>query len=132
MVNYLNGKTDRFKCFVNHDGEFNSTTSYYSTEELYFMEYEFNGPPFENDELYEKFSPHKYVKNWKTPMMVIHGKKDFRLTEIEGISTFTALQRKGIDSKFLYFEDENHFVSKPLNSIEWHNEVKEWLSRYNQ
>ena len=81
-----------------------------------------------NPKGYEKHNPINYVKNWKTPMLVIHGALDFRVVETQGMSTFVALQRKGIPSKFLYFPDENHWVLKPSNSILWHNTVLDWLN----
>ena len=76
------------------------------------------------------WSPDSYISNWKTPVLVIQGGKDFRVSETEGISTFTALQRKGIESKFLYFPDENHWVLKPMNSVLWHETVFSWLKKH--
>ena len=93
MVNWINGHTSRFKGLVCHDGEFNSGHSFYTTEELFFMEYEFGGVPWESA-LYDKWSPHVHVAEWKTPTLFIHGAKDFRLVETEGIAAFTALRRK--------------------------------------
>lgn len=131
MINWLNGHNpDKlFKCFVNHDGVFNSTAMYFSTEELWFSEWEF-GLPWEKEEIYKKFSPHNYVKNWQTPTLVIQGGKDYRVPDSEGIATFTALQRLKVSSKFLYFPDENHWVLKPANSIKWHETIFEWLETY--
>eukprot|EP00742_Colponemidia_sp_Colp-10_P001959 GILJ01002092.1.p1 GENE.GILJ01002092.1~~GILJ01002092.1.p1 ORF type:complete len:692 (+),score=107.27 GILJ01002092.1:41-2116(+) len=130
MMNYINGNTDRFKALVCHDGEFHSAQSYYTTEELFFMEYEFNGPPFAEGNLCDKWSPHQFVNNWKTPSLIIHGGKDYRLVDSEGIAAFTALQRKGIPSQLLYFPEENHWVLKPQNSIIWHDHVLGWLHRF--
>ncbi|HYC12586.1 MAG TPA: S9 family peptidase [Nitrososphaerales archaeon] len=130
MVNWINGHTDRFKCLVNHDGGFDQFSFYYSTDELWFPEWEFGGTPWERPELYEKFSPSRYVANWKTPTLVIHGAKDFRLTETEGISTFTALQRRGIPSQLLYFENEGHWVLDARDSILWHDTILSWLDRW--
>jgi dipeptidyl aminopeptidase/acylaminoacyl peptidase len=130
MINWLNGHTDRFKCLVCHDGEFDEFSSYFATEELWFPEWEFRGVPWEKPELYEKFSPRNSLANWKTPELVIHSANDFRLVESEGISAFTALQRRGIPSRFLWFPDENHWVLKPKNSIFWHENVIEWLDRW--
>jgi dipeptidyl aminopeptidase/acylaminoacyl peptidase len=130
MVNWINGHTDRFRCLVNHDGGFDELSSYFDTDELWFPEWEFGGTPWEHPELYEKFSPGRYVSNWKTPTLVIHGAKDYRITDSEGISTFTALQRRGIPSQLLYFQDEGHWVLKPKDSILWHETILSWLKRW--
>jgi dipeptidyl aminopeptidase/acylaminoacyl peptidase len=130
MINWINGHTNRFKCLVNHDGGFDEFSDYFTTDELWFPEWEFKGVPWENPELYEKFSPSRYVANWQTPTLVIHGARDYRLVDGEGVATFTALQRKGIPSQFLYFPDENHWVLKSKNSIVWHETVIGWLDRW--
>jgi dipeptidyl aminopeptidase/acylaminoacyl peptidase len=93
-------------------------------------EWEFKGTPWQRPELYDKFSPSRYVAQWQTPMLVIHGANDFRLVDAEGIATFTALQRRGIPSQFLYFPDENHWVQKPKNSIVWHDSILAWLDKW--
>jgi dipeptidyl aminopeptidase/acylaminoacyl peptidase len=130
MINWINGHTDRFKALVCHDGGFDEAANYFTTEELWFPEWEFGGVPWENPELFEKFSPSRHVANWKTPTLVIHGANDFRLIDAEGIAAFTALQRRGVPSRLLWFPDENHWVQKPLNSIFWHQNVIEWLDRW--
>ena len=130
MINWINGHTNRFQCLVNHDGGFDEYANYFTTEELWFPEWEFKGTPWANPELYDKFSPSRYVAKWQTPTLVIHGANDFRLVDAEGIATFTALQRRGIPSQFLYFPDENHWVAKPKNSILWHDSVLDWLDRW--
>jgi dipeptidyl aminopeptidase/acylaminoacyl peptidase len=130
MVNWIAGRTDRFRCLVSHDGELDVAGTYYTTEEIWFPEWEFLGTPWENPALYEKWSPSRHVGSWKTPMLVIHGAKDFRLVETEGFAVFTALQRRGIPSMLLYFPDENHWVLKAKNSILWHDTVIGWLDRW--
>ncbi len=131
MINWIAGNApDKFKCLINHDGIFDETAGYYNTEELWFPEYEHGGTPWEIPEEYVKFSPSTYVKNWKTPMMVIHGGKDYRVVETEGFSTFNALQRRGIPSKLIYFPDENHWVLKPVNSEFWHKSVIDWMNKW--
>ena len=130
MINWIAGHTDRFKCLVSHDGEFDTRTSFYTTEELWFPEWENGGTPWDPGTTYERWSPALSVANWKTPMLVIHGARDFRLPETEGFSVFTALQRRGIPSKLLYFPDENHWVLKAKNSILWHDTVIDWLDRW--
>jgi dipeptidyl aminopeptidase/acylaminoacyl peptidase len=130
MINWINGKTDRFKALVTHDGNLDETIAYFETEELWFPEWEHGGTPWDNPESYAKHSPLALVKNWKTPTLVVHGAKDFRVVDTQGIATFTALQRRGIPSRLLHFPDENHWVLKPLNSKRWHEEVLGWLDRY--
>ncbi|HKY31044.1 MAG TPA: S9 family peptidase [Candidatus Polarisedimenticolia bacterium] len=130
MVNWIAGQTDRFRCLVSHDGEFDMMAGYYTTEELWFPEWEQGGTPWEKREVYERFSPSTYVHRWKTPMLVIHGALDYRLPETEGFAAFTALQRLGVPSKLLHFPDENHWVLKARNSILWHETVIGWLDQW--
>ncbi len=131
MINWIAGNApDTFRCLINHDGDFDQYSSYYNTEELWFPEYEFGGTPFDNPKLYDKWSPSRYVKNWKTPMLVIHGGHDYRVNLSEGLSTFNALQRKGIPSKLIVFPDESHWVLQPVNSQFWHKSVIEWMNRW--
>ena len=131
MINWIAGNwPGRFRCLVNHDGSIDERMSYFDTEELWFPEWDHMGTPWDNPQSYEKHNPVNYVKNWKTPMLVIHGEKDYRVPVTQAIGTFNALQRLGIESKFLYFPDENHWVLKPLNSILWHETVIGWLDRW--
>ncbi|ORX86783.1 hypothetical protein BCR32DRAFT_264806 [Anaeromyces robustus] len=132
MVNWINGHTDRFACLVNHDGIFDTQSTYFTTEELFFTEYEFGGTPWDQKakKLYQKWNPREHIKKWKTPTLVIHGGKDYRLSESEGIATFTALQRLGIKSRLLYFPDENHWVLKPSNVLFWYQNIFEWLELF--
>ena len=127
MMNWILGHTDRFKCIVSHDGVFNPASAYGTTEELWFNEWEFGGTPYKNPELYKKWSPLEYAKNFKTPTLVIHSQQDFRLDVSEGFQLFTALQRQGVKSKMLYFPDEFHFVAKPQNSELWYKTVLDWI-----
>ncbi len=130
MINYLAGKTDRFKCLVVHDGNIDERMAYFDTEELWFPEWEHGGTPWDNPEEYAKHNPIELVKNWKTPTLVVHGGKDYRVVDTQGIGVFTALQRKGIPSRLLYFPDENHWVLSPANSILWHDTVNAWLGKW--
>jgi dipeptidyl aminopeptidase/acylaminoacyl peptidase len=131
MINWIAGNwPDRFKCLVNHDGIFDARTMYYSTEELWFDEWEHGGPYFEKPENFEKFNPSAHVKQWKSPMLVIHGEHDFRVPLEQGLSTFTALQRRGVESRLLVFPNENHWVLKPNNSLLWHKTVFDWLDAH--
>lgn len=119
-----------WKCFVDHDGVFDNRMMGYATEELWFSEWENGGTPYDNPEGYEKFNPINHVKDWRVPMLVIHGELDYRIPSSQGMAAFTALQRKGIPSQFLYFPDENHWVLKPQNSVQWHESVNAWLKRW--
>ncbi len=131
MINWIAGAwPDRFQCLVSHDGNLDERAAYFDTEELWFPEWDHVGTPWDNPQGYEKHNPVTLVQNWKTPMLVVHGGQDFRVVETQGLSTFNALQRKGIPSRFLYFPDENHWVLKPANSILWHETVIGWLDRW--
>ena len=131
MVNWIAGQwPDRFRCLVNHDGNLDERMAYFDTDELWFPEWEHVGTPWTNPEGYEKQNPVNYVGRWKTPMLVIHGAKDYRIADSQGIGTFNALQRMGIPSKLLYFPDENHWVLAPHNSILWHETVIGWLDQW--
>jgi dipeptidyl aminopeptidase/acylaminoacyl peptidase len=131
MINWIAGVwPDRFKCLVSHDGIFDNRTMYYSTEELWFPEHEFSGPEYQNTAAYTKFNPIDYVSKWKSPTLVIHGQQDYRVPDSQGLSVFTALQRRGIPSELLYFPNENHWVLKPADSIEWYDTVLGWLNRW--
>ena len=133
MINWIAGRwSDEFKCLVNHDGVFDVRGMGYSTEELWFTEWEYGGTPWENPEGYERFNPVNHVDQWKTPMLVIQGDLDYRIPTAQGLSTFTALQRRGIESRLIVFPDENHWVLKPQNSLQWHNEVFRWLDQHLQ
>jgi len=131
MINWIAGQwPDRFKCLVSHDGIFDNRTMYYSTEELWFPEHEFSGPEYQNPSAYAKHNPIDYVGNWKTPTLVIHGQQDYRVPDSQGLSVFTALQRRAIPSELLYFPNENHWVLKPADSIQWYDTVLAWLHRW--
>lgn len=119
-----------WKCLVDHDGVFDARAMYYDTEELWFEERENGGTQYEHPENYEKFNPINHVKDWRVPMLVIHSAKDFRIPDTQGLGAFTALQRRGIPSKLLHFPDENHWVLKPQNSVQWHETVNAWLKQW--
>ena len=131
MMNWIEGNwPDRFRCIVNHDGLFDQRSMYYETEELWFPEWEAGAPYYENPQAYENFNPADFVTRWRAPMLVIHGVQDFRVPYTQGLATFTALQRRGIESKLLIFPDENHWVLKPANSLLWHATVLDWLDAH--
>jgi dipeptidyl aminopeptidase/acylaminoacyl peptidase len=131
MMNWIEGNwPERFRCIVNHDGLFDQRMMYYATEELWFPEWEFGGPQYEVPQNYERVNPVDFVDQWRTPMLVIHGENDFRIPYTQGIGAFTALQRRGIESKLLIFPDENHWVLKPANSVLWYQTVLGWLDAH--
>lgn len=130
MMNWFQAKAGgRFKALVTHDGVYNFESMYGTTEEVWFDEWD-HGKPWENPEEFNRYSPHKYAKDFKTPNLIIHGELDFRVPLSEGMQLFTTLQRQGVPSKMLYFPDENHFVSKPANTELWHKTVFDWLKEY--
>ena len=129
-INWILGHTNRFKCLVSHDGMFNTESAWGTTEELWFNEWEFKGTPYTNRELYRKWSPHLAATSFKTPTLVIHGQKDYRLDVSEGLQLFTTLQRLNIPSKMLYFPDEGHWVLKPQNSRLWYQMVNDWVDQW--
>jgi dipeptidyl aminopeptidase/acylaminoacyl peptidase len=130
MINWIQGQTDRFKALVCHDGNLDELMAYYDTEELWFPEWEHGGTPWENPAGYSEQSPVHYVQNWKTPELVIHGALDYRVVDTQGLATFNALQRLGVPSRLLYYPDENHWVLKPANSIQWHDVVLDWMDTW--
>jgi len=131
MVNWIAGNWNQpWKCLVTHDGVFDQRMMGYATEELWFSEWENGGTPFEHPQNYERFNPVDHVSKWKVPILVVHGQQDFRIPVEQGIGAFTAAQRRGVESKFLYFPDENHWVLKPQNSVLWHDTVNAWLKQH--
>jgi dipeptidyl aminopeptidase/acylaminoacyl peptidase len=130
MANWLLGHTNRFKCIVSHDGMFNAESAYGTTEELWFANWEFGGPPWEKRDVYRKWSPHEYAQNFKTPTLVVHGQNDYRLDVSQGFDLFTTLQVLKVPSKMLYFPDEGHWVLKPQNSQLWYKTVNDWVDQW--
>lgn len=131
MMNWIAGQwPDGFKCLVQHDGVFDARAMAYETEELWFDEWEHGGPYYEHPQEFEKWNPVNHVGAWKTPMLVVTGEKDFRIPYTQGLAAFTALQRRDIPSKLLVFPDENHWVLKPRNSLQWYGEALAWLDRW--
>jgi len=128
MMNWIEGNwPDRFKCIVQHDGVFDARAMAYETDELWFDEWEHGGHPYyETPAEYEKWNPVNYVQNWRTPQLVVTSEHDFRIPYTQGIAAFTALQRRNIPSRLLIFPDENHWVLKPKNSLQWYHEVFAW------
>ncbi|MGH9945330.1 MAG: S9 family peptidase, partial [Pyrinomonadaceae bacterium] len=134
MVNWIAGHNAdprvQFKALVSHAGLFNLASMYGVTEELWFTEWEFKGTPWDNPEMYTRWSPHMFVKNFKTPTLVVHGELDYRVPVGEGFQMFTALQKMNVPSKLLYFPDEGHWILKPQNSELWYDTVISWFDTY--
>ncbi|KAJ1828631.1 dipeptidylpeptidase [Coemansia sp. RSA 2599] len=134
MVNWINGNTDRFAALVAHDGQFNVVSGYYSTDELWFVEHDVGGVPFTKlgRPKYDMYNPERLADRFKTPTLFVHGASDFRLTLEQSIAPWTLLRRKGIPSRLVYFEDEDHWTNKPGNSVRWYNEVLGWIVQWTQ
>ena len=135
MINWIAGnwptpQSGPWRCLISHDGVFDARMMYYATEELWFEEVEQGGTPWQQPQNYERFNPITHVGDWKVPMLIIHSAKDYRIPLSQGLGAFTALQRRGVPSQFLTFPDENHWVLKPRNSLEWHRTVEAWLKKW--
>jgi len=134
MIDWIEGHNDdprfKFKVLVSHDGVYNLTSMTGATEELWFTDWEFKGTPWTNKPMYERWSPHNFVANFKTPILIITNGLDYRVPEGQGLELFTAVQRMGVESKLVDFPDEGHWVGKPLNSAFWYNTVIGWLDKH--
>ena len=132
MINWIAGHTNRFKALVSHDGVYDNRSMWGETEELWFDEWEFKGPIWNKEAaaLREKWSPSNFVQNIQTPMLVVEGEQDFRIPTGQALQLFTALQRRSIPSKLLYFPNECHWVLKPQDSQLWYKTVLGWLNHY--
>ena len=132
MIDWILGHTDRFRALVSHAGVYDLRSEAGTTEELWFPKWEFQGFPWENPELYDKWSPSNYVKNFKTPTLVTHGEIDYRVPIGQGQQLFTALQQMKVPSKLVQFPEEGHWILKPQDSQFWYNTVLDWLNHYTQ
>jgi dipeptidyl aminopeptidase/acylaminoacyl peptidase len=130
MADWILGHTHRFRCIVSHDGMFDTESAYNTTEELWFMEWEFRGTPWTNRAMYRRWSPMLSAPNFKTPTLVIHSQLDYRLDVSQGYALFDTLQRLGVPSKMLYFPDEGHWILKPQNSQLWYKTVNDWVDEW--
>jgi dipeptidyl aminopeptidase/acylaminoacyl peptidase len=130
MINWINGHTDRFRALINHDGLFDTRSMYFATEELWFPEWEFGGTPWENPEGFDRWNPANHVASMNTPTLVIHGGLDYRVPLEQGLATFTALRRRDVPARLLYFPDEGHWVLKPQNAFVWWDTMLGWLDSY--
>ena len=134
MIDWIEGHNSdprfHYNVLVSHDGVYNLTSMTGVTEELWFTDWEFKGTPWTNPAMYDRWSPHKFVQNFKTPILIITNTLDYRVPEGEGMQLFTAVQRMGVESKLMDFPDEGHWVLKPANSQFWHNTVLEWVDKH--
>jgi dipeptidyl aminopeptidase/acylaminoacyl peptidase len=130
MINWMLGHTSRFRAFVSHAGVYDLRSMFGATEELWFPLWEFDGAPWENPEMYEKWSPSNFVERFQTPTLVVHGEKDYRVPVTQAMQLFTALQLRKVPSRFLYFPDEGHWILKPRNSVHWYQSVTDWLKEW--
>ena len=130
MVNWIVGHTDRFNCAVSHAGLYNLVSFYGATEELWFPEWDMGRTPWENPEGYAQWSPHRFAQNFETPVLITHGQQDFRVPVEESMQLFTACQRRGVPSRFVYFPDEGHVIEKPQNVALWWDEIHNWFAAY--
>jgi dipeptidyl aminopeptidase/acylaminoacyl peptidase len=134
MIDWIEGHNNdprfQFKVLVSHDGVYNLTAMYGATEELWFPEWEFKGTPWTNKAMYERWSPHNFVQDFKTPILIITNELDYRVPVTEGLQMYSAVQRMGVESKLLVFPDEGHWVGKPQNSELWYKTVLGWLDKH--
>ncbi|HMS43765.1 MAG TPA: S9 family peptidase, partial [Pyrinomonadaceae bacterium] len=134
MVDWLLGHNDdprfKFKAFVSHAGVYNLESMAGTTEELWFVNYEFKGMPWQNKANYEKWSPHKFAAKFKTPTLVTQGEIDYRVPVDQSLQLFTALQLNGTPSKLIVFPDEGHWILKPQNSEFFYKNVLDWFGKY--
>ena len=130
MVNWIAGNwSDQFKCLINHAGVFDLRAMAYETEEQWFDEWDHGGPWYQRENA-ERWNPVNYVRNWRTPMLVIHGEKDFRIPYSQGLASWSAAQRRDVPAQLLIFPDENHWILKGRNSVQWHRTVFDWVRRW--
>jgi dipeptidyl aminopeptidase/acylaminoacyl peptidase len=129
-VNWIMGHTNRFKCIVSHAGLYNLISFYGATEELWYPAWDMGETPWDEPEVYKKWSPHLHAKNFKTPTLVTHGELDYRVPFAESLQLFTALQRQGIPSRLVVFPDDGHVISIPQNNVRWWKEIQRWLKTY--
>ena len=130
MIDWMLGHTTRFKAFVSHAGPYDLRSMAGETEEQWFTLWEFKGPPWENPDLYAKWSPSTYAKDFKTPTLVMDGELDYRVPVGQSMQLFTALQLQKIPSKMVLFPDEGHWILKPQNSIVWYQTFSDWIGEW--
>jgi dipeptidyl aminopeptidase/acylaminoacyl peptidase len=130
MIDWILGHTNRFKALVSHSGVYDLRSMAGETEELWFPAWEFKGMPWDNPDMYAKWSPSFFANNFKTPTLVLHGELDYRVPVGQGMQLFTALQLQKVPSKIVLFPDEGHWISKPQNSVLWYGQFLEWVGEW--
>ncbi|HTC52668.1 MAG TPA: S9 family peptidase [Steroidobacteraceae bacterium] len=130
MANWVEGHTDRFRAIVSHDGLYDLLTSIYSADFIGGTLQEFKGTPWQNPQALIEQAPVTYARNFRTPMLIIHGANDYRVDQSSGLAMFQLLQALHVPSKLLYFENENHWVLKPADDILWYHTVLDWLDQW--
>lgn len=131
MVNWIAGAwNDQLKCLVNHAGLFDMKSFATTTEELWFPEHDFGGSGVDQNVDFDTYSPSNFVQQWKLPMLVTHGMKDYRVPYAQGIGAYTSLQRQSIPSRLVMFETEDHWIQNHQNLKRWYGEVFDWMSRW--
>jgi dipeptidyl aminopeptidase/acylaminoacyl peptidase len=130
MMDWMLGHTTRFKAIVSHAGVYDLRSMAGETEELWFPQWEFHGMPWDNPDMYAKWSPSYFVKDFKTPTLVLHGELDYRVPVGQGMQLFTALQLQKVPSKMVLFPDEGHWIQKPQNSVLWYHQFLDWVGEW--
>ncbi len=130
MVNWIAGHDHPFRCLVSHAGIFDRERFFYQTDELWFAEWEAGGLPWANPQGHKKHNPAERIEKWRTPTLFLQGEQDFRVPFTQGLSAFTALQRRGVPSKLIVFPDEGHWILKPQNTLVWYQTILDWLGRW--
>ncbi|MGI8466952.1 MAG: prolyl oligopeptidase family serine peptidase [Pyrinomonadaceae bacterium] len=134
MIDWIQGHNAdprfHFKVLHSHAGVYNLESMAGTTEELWFVNHEFNGMPWENPQMYARWSPSNFVKNFNTPMLVTQGEIDYRVPVNQSLELFTALQRRGVESKLIIFPDEGHWILKPQDSVFWYGQVLDWFGKH--
>ncbi|HVO98557.1 MAG TPA: S9 family peptidase [Bryobacteraceae bacterium] len=130
MVDWILGHTNRFKALISHSGVYDLRSMTGETEELWFPQWEFKGMPWDNPEMYARWSPSFFAKEFKTPTLILHGELDYRVPVGQGMQLFTALQEQKVPSKLVLFPDEGHWIMKPQNSVLWYGQFLEWIGEW--
>ena len=129
MASWIEGNTDRFRCIVNHAGVYD-TLSQYASDVSQGRAQSFGGEPWDGLEKIDEYNPARFAKGFNTPMLVLHGERDFRVPVTQGLECYGVLKAKGVPARLVYFPDENHWVLKPQNGLVWYREVHAWLARF--
>ena len=130
MANWIGSQTDRYRCLMTHAGLYHLSSFCGTTDVPAYCIWENGFSPYDRLDEYDKYSPHRHVGRWKTPTLIIHGEKDYRVPISEALMLFQALQLHGVDSRLLVFPDENHWILRPRNTRQWYGEVMSFADRF--